>query len=311
MKILHLDINHSMITKSLSTLGLKNDIDLTSNKFEIGNIIGDYHGLVVRSRIKIDKNLIDKAVNLKFVARVGSGTENIDCEYLVKKNIELITSGEGNSNAVGEHTLGLLLDLSKKITKSYIEIQSNLRKREENRGFEIEGKTIGIIGYGKAGKSFARKLLGFNCNVIFNDLKKDLEDEYAKSVTISELKEKSDIISIHTDLNKLSHHLINKKFINDCKKPFYLLNTSRGECVNTKDLIFALKDGKVSGAGLDVLENETKSFFSLNDDDSFEEIKKFENVILTPHTAGWSNESKIKLAEVTVYKIKKFLGRKN
>ena len=311
MKILHLDSNHSMIKKSLSALGLKNDIDLTSSKVEIGNIIGAYHGLVLRSRIKIDKDLIDKAVNLKFVARVGSGTENIDCEYLVKKNIELITSGEGNSNAVGEHTLGLLLDLSKKITKSYIEIQSNLRKREENRGFEIEGKTIGIIGYGKAGKSFARKLLGFNCNVIFNDLKKDLEDEYAKSVTISELKEKSDIISIHTDLNKLSHHLINKKFINDCKKPFYLLNTSRGECVNTKDLIFALKDGKVSGAGLDVLENETKSFFSLNDDDSFEEMKKFENVILTPHTAGWSNESKIKLAEITVDKIKKFLGRKN
>ena len=311
MKILHLDSNHSMIKKSLSALGLKNDIDLTSNKVEIGNIIGAYHGLVLRSRIKIDKDLIDKAVNLKFVARVGSGTENIDCEYLVKKNIELITSGEGNSNAVGEHTLGLLLDLSKKITKSHIEIQSNLRKREENRGFEIEGKTIGIIGYGKAGKSFARKLLGFNCNVIFNDLKKDLEDEYAKSVTISELKEKSDIISIHTDLNKLSYHLINKKFISDCKKPFYLLNTSRGECVNTKDLIFALKDGKVSGAGLDVLENETKSFFSLNDDDSFEEMKKFENVILTPHTAGWSYESKIKLAEITVDKIKKFLGRKN
>ena len=311
MKILHLDSNHSMIKKSLSALGLKNDIDLTSNKVEIGNIIGAYHGLVLRSRIKIDKDLIDKAVNLKFVARVGSGTENIDCEYLVKKNIELITSGEGNSNAVGEHTLGLLLDLSKKITKSHIEIQSNLRKREENRGFEIEGKTIGIIGYGKTGKSFARKLLGFNCNVIFNDLKKDLEDEYAKPVTISELKEKSDVISIHTDLNKLSHHLINEKFISDCKKPFYLLNTSRGECVNTKDLIFALKDGKVSGAGLDVLENETKSFFSLNDDDSFEEMKKFENVILTPHTAGWSYESKIKLAEITVDKIKKFLCRKN
>ena len=311
MKVLHLDNNHVMIKKSLSEWGLKNDIDLTSSKAEIGNIIGAYHGLVIRSRIKIDKDLIDKAVNLKFVARVGSGTENIDCEYLVKKNIELITSGEGNSNAVGEHTVGLLLDLSKKITKSHIEMQSNLRKREENRGFELEGKTIGIIGYGKTGKSFARKLLGFNCNVIFNDLKKDLEDEYAKSVTISELKEKSDIISIHTDLNKLSHHLINKKFINDCEKPFYLLNTSRGECVNTEDLIFALKDGKVSGAGLDVLENETKSFFSLNNNDSYEKIKKFENVILTPHTAGWSYESKIKLAEITVDKIKKFLGRKN
>lgn len=311
MKILHLDINHSMIKKSLSTLGLKNDIDLTSNKVEIGNIIGDYHGLVVRSRIKIDKNLIDKAVNLKFVARVGSGTENIDCEYLMKKNIELITSGEGNSNAVGEHTLGLLLDLSKKITKSHIEMQNSLRKREENRGFEIQGKTIGIIGYGKTGKSFARKLSGFNCTVIFHDLKKGLGDEYAKQVTISELKEKSEVISIHTDLNKLSHHLINKKFINDCKKTFYFLNTSRGECVNTEDLIYGLKNGKISGAGLDVLENETKSFFDLTDDDIIDRIKKFKNVILTPHIAGWSYESKIKMAEITVDKIKKFLGRKN
>tara|TARA_E500000178_G_C16997765_1_gene744055 strand:- start:793 stop:1695 length:903 start_codon:yes stop_codon:yes gene_type:complete len=300
-----------MIKKSLSTLGLKNDIDLTSNKVEIGNIIGDYHGLVVRSRIKIDKNLIDKAVNLKFVARVGSGTENIDCEYLMKKNIELITSGEGNSNAVGEHTLGLLLDLSKKITKSHIEMQSNLRKREENRGFEIQGKTIGIIGYGKTGKSFARKLSGFNCTVIFHDLKKGLGDEYAKQVTISELKEKSEVISIHTDLNKLSHHLINKKFINDCKKTFYFLNTSRGECVNTEDLIYGLKNGKISGAGLDVLENETKSFFDLTDDDIIDRIKEFKNVILTPHIAGWSYESKIKMAEITVDKIKKFLGRKN
>jgi len=311
MKILHLDSNHSMIKKRLSELGLKNDIDLTSNKAEIENIIDVYHGLIIRSRIKIDKDLIDKAVNLKFIARVGSGTENIDCKYLMKKNIKLITSGEGNSNAVGEHTLGLLLDLSKKITKSHIEMQNNLRKREENRGFEIEGKTIGIIGYGKTGKSFARKLSGFNCNVIFNDLKKDLGDEYAKQVTISELKEKSEVISIHTDLNKLSHHLINKKFINDCKKPFYFLNTSRGECVNTKDLIFGLKNGKISGAGLDVLENETKSFFDLNEDDIFDRIKKFENVILTPHIAGWSFESKVKLAEITVDKIKKFLGRKN
>ena len=311
MKILHLDSNHSMIKKSLSALGLKNDIDLTSSKVEIGNIIGAYHGLVLRSRIKIDKDLIDKAVNLKFIARVGSGTENIDREYLVKKNIELITSGEGNSNAVGEHTLGLLLDLSKKITKSHIEIQSNLRKREENRGFEIEGKTIGIIGYGKTGKSFARKLSGFNCTVIFHDLKKGLGDEYAKQVTISELKEKSEVISIHTDLNKLSHHLINKKFINDCKKTFYFLNTSRGECVNTEDLIYGLKNGKISGAGLDVLENETKSFFDLTDDDIIDRIKEFKNVILTPHIAGWSYESKIKMAEITVDKIKKFLARKN
>ena len=307
MKILHLDSNHSMIKKSLSALGLKNDIDLTSNKVEIGNIIGAYHGLVLRSRIKIDKDLIDKAVNLKFVARVGSGTENIDCEYLVKKNIELITSGEGNSNAVGEHTLGLLLDLSKKITKSHIEMQNNLRKREENRGFEIEGKTIGLIGYGKTGKSFAKKLSAFNCNIIFCDIKTNLGDNYATEVKINELKETSDIISLHTNLNQSSRHIIDKQFIDDCKKSFCLINTARGECVSNHDLIYGLESDKIIGAGLDVLENENKDFEGIEVDQNLDKLKKFENVILTPHIAGWSKESKVKLAQITVNKIKEYL----
>ena len=185
-----------------------------------------------------------------------------------EKKIELISSGEGNSNAVGEHALGLLLSLSKKITKSNIEMKNGLRKREENRGFEIEGKTIGLIGYGKTGKSFAKKLSGFNCNIIFIDIRRNLGDNYAREVKINELKETSDIISLHTNLNQSSHYIIDKQFIADCKKSFCLINT---------------------------------------DDQNLDKLKKIENVILTPHIAGWSNESKIKLAQITVDKIKDFL----
>lgn len=307
MKILHLDSNHDMIYEELSALGIENHVDLKSTKSEIENIISNYHGIVLRSRITIDKGFIEKAINLKFIARVGSGTENIDCEYLKEKKIELISSGEGNSNAVGEHALGLLLSLSKKITKSNIEMKNGLRKREENRGFEIEGKTIGLIGYGKTGKSFAKKLSGFNCNIIFIDIKRNLEDNYAREVKINELKETSDIISLHTNLNQSSHHIIDKKFIADCKKPFCLINTARGECVNNDDLIHGLESGKILGAGLDVLENENKDFKGMSDDKNLDKLKKFENIILTPHIAGWSNESKIKLAEITVDKIKEFL----
>ena len=307
MKILHLDSNHDMIYEELSALGIENHVDLKSTKSEIENIISNYHGIVIRSRITIDKGFIEKAINLKFIARVGSGTENIDCKYLKEKKIKLISSGEGNSNAVGEHALGLLLSLSKKITKSNIEMKNGIRKREENRGFEIEGKTIGLIGYGKTGKSFAKKLSGFNCNTIFCDIKTNLGDNYASEVKINELKETSDIISLHTNLNQSSRHIIDKQFIDDCKKSFCLINTARGECVSNHDLIYGLESGKIIGAGLDVLENENKDFEGIVIDQNLDKLKKFENVILTPHTAGWSNESKVKLAQITVNKIKEFL----
>ena len=307
MKILHLDSNHDMIYEELSALGIENHIDLKSTKSEIENIISNYHGIVLRSRITIDKGFIEKAINLKFIARVGSGTENIDCEYLKEKKIELISSGEGNSNAVGEHALGLLLSLSKKITKSNIEMKNGIRKREENRGFEIDGKTIGLIGYGKTGKSFAKKLSGFSCNIIFCDIKTNLGDDYAREVKINELKETSDIISLHTNLNESSRNIIDKQFIDDCKKSFCLINTARGECVNNHDLIYGLESHKIIGAGLDVLENENKDFEGIVVDQNLDKLKKFENVILTPHIAGCSKESKVKLAQITVNKIKEFL----
>ena len=307
MKILHLDSNHDMIYEELSALGIENHVDLKSTKSEIENIISNYHGIVIRSRITIDKGFIEKAINLKFIARVGSGTENIDCKYLKEKKIKLISSGEGNSNAVGEHALGLLLSLSKKITKSNIEMKNGIRKREENRGFEIEGKTIGLIGYGKTGKSFAKKLSGFNCNIIFCDIKTNLGDNYAREVKINELKETSDIISLHTNLNQSSRHIIDKQFIDDCKKSFCLINTARGECISNHDLIYGLENDKIIGAGLDVLENENKDFEGIAVDQNLDKLKKFDNVILTPHIAGWSKESKVKLAQITVNKIKEFL----
>ena len=307
MKILHLDSNHDVIYEELSALGIENHVDLKSTKSEIENIISNYHGIVMRSRITVDKGFIEKAINLKFIARVGSGTENIDCEYLKEKKIELISSGEGNSNAVGEHALGLLLSLSKKITKSNIEMKNGIRKREENRGFEIEGKTIGLIGYGKTGKSFAKKLSGFNCNIIFCDIKTNLGDNYAREVKINELKETSDIISLHTNLNQSSRHIIDKQFIDDCKKSFCLINTARGECISNHDLIYGLESDKIIGAALDVLENENKDFEGIEVDQNLDKLKKFENVILTPHIAGWSKESKVKLAQITVNKIKEFL----
>ena len=217
MKILHLDSNHDMIYEELSALGIENHVDLKSTKSEIENIISNYHGIVIRSRITIDKGFIEKAINLKFIARVGSGTENIDCEYLKEKKIELISSGEGNSNAVGEHALGLLLSLSKKITKSNTEMKNGIRKREENRGFEIEGKTIGLIGYGKTGKSFAKKLSGFNCNTIFIDIKRNLGDNYAREVKINELKEKIFVVAGGVAANKK----IRSMLINLCEENDY------------------------------------------------------------------------------------------
>ena len=225
-KILHLDENHELLKNELEKLGFKNYFDLISTKKEIENKIWEYQGIILRSRIEIDKRFIDSCKNLKFIARVGSGLENIDTDYAKKKNIEIISAAEGNANAVGEHALVSLLN---KIIKSNNEINQNIWGREQNRGIELDGKTIGIIGYGNTGKSLAKKLSGFNVRVLCNDIIEDVSDKYATQVSISEIMKSCDIVSLHTNLNDSSFHLINKHFINNCKKSFFLINTSRGE----------------------------------------------------------------------------------
>ncbi|QNM85052.1 hydroxyacid dehydrogenase [Polaribacter pectinis] len=308
MKILHLDTNHPLLLKQLCELGFTNDENYTSSKEEIEAKIHNYDGFIIRSRFSIDKNFLDKATNLKFIGRVGAGLENIDCAYATSKNIELIAAPEGNRNAVGEHSLGMLLSLFNKLNKADKEVRNGKWLREENRGIELDGKTVGLIGYGNMGKSFAKKLRGFDVNVLCYDLKPNVGDENCMQVSLQELQENADVLSLHTPQTNLTKNMVNAKFINSFKKNFWLINTARGTSVVTKDLVSALKTGKILGAGLDVLEYEKTSFENLFSDDkmpdAFNYLINSENVILSPHVAGWTVESKEKLAQTIVDKIK-------
>lgn len=308
MTILHLDSNHELLINQLNNLGHTNHEDYSSSKSDIESKIHTYEGIVIRSRLKIDKQFIDKATNLKFIARVGAGLESIDCDYAQSKDIRLIAAPEGNRNAVGEHALGMLLSLFNKLNKADKEIRLGKWLREDNRGIELDGKTVGLIGYGNMGKSFAKKLRGFDVSVICYDIKPNVGDDNCKQVSLKELQQQSDVISVHTPFNELSHNMINSKFINSCTKPFWLINTARGSAIVTEDLTSALESGKILGAGLDVLEYEKGSFENLFENKTlpkaFEYLINAMNVILSPHIAGWTVESKIKLAQTIVDKIK-------
>jgi len=311
MKVLHLDENHPKLYQGFKQLGISNYFDFESKKNIIEKTISRYDGIVIRSRIGIDKYLIDKASKLKFIVRVGSGLENIDVDYAKKKEIKIISSPEGNSNAVGEHALGMLLSLINYMYSSQKEIFDGFWHRESNRGFELKNKTVGIIGYGNTGKSFSKKLSGMDVKVIFNDLKLNLSDQYAQQVSLSTIQEESDVISIHTSLNSKSTNLINKNFINKCKKPFWLINTSRGQCLVLEDLIEGLKKGKILGAALDVIEYEKKTFENLLSSKkimtNFLNLVDLKKIVITPHIAGWTHESKIKMVEVILKKVEKLL----
>ena len=309
MKILHLDTTHPFLGKELEKIGFTNYYDFKTIKSELK--ISDFFGIIIRSRISIDKDFIDKCKNLKFIARIGSGIENIDVDYAKQKGIQIISTPEGNSNAVGEHALGMLLSILNNINSSNSEVKKGIWNRESNRGIELKNKTVGLIGYGNTGKSFAKKLNGFDVNTIYYDIKKIEKDNYANPVSLNYLKDNSDIISLHVSMTEESIGLINKKFIESCAKPFWLINTSRGSCIIINDLVKGLKDGKVLGAGLDVIAFEKKSFEKLtvneNDQSNLNYLNSSNNVILTPHIAGWTQESKIRLVKIALEKIKKLL----
>ncbi|MGL2965224.1 2-hydroxyacid dehydrogenase [Flavobacterium sp. XGLA_31] len=306
-KILHIDSNHPLLWDQLEQAGFQNEADFTSSKAEIEAKIQNYHGVVIRSRFKIDKDFMDKAVNLKFIARVGAGLESIDCEYAESKGIHLIAAPEGNRNAVGEHALGMLLSLMNKLNRADRLVRQGQWVREGNRGYELEGKTVGIIGYGNMGKAFAKKLRGFDVDVLCCDLLPNVGDDQAKQVSLSELQAKADVLSLHIPWTPETDKMVNTNFINAFAKPFWFINTSRGKNVVTDDLVAALESGKILGAGLDVLEYEKLSFENLFIDTekpkAFEYLLQAENVLLTPHIAGWTFESHEKLAQTIVDKI--------
>ncbi|CAM1334549.1 2-hydroxyacid dehydrogenase [Tenacibaculum aestuariivivum] len=308
MKILHLDSNHQLLLNQLNDLGFVNEQDYIASKEIIEAKINQYDGIIIRSRFTIDKQFLDKATNLKFIGRVGAGLENIDCEYANQKGIYLISAPEGNRNAVGEHTLGMLLSLFNKFRKADNEVRNGKWLREDNRGIELDGKTVGLIGYGNMGKSFAKKLRGFDVKVLCYDIKPNVGDENCTQVSLKELQAQADVLSLHTPQTALTINMINTHFINAFSKSFWLINTARGKSVVTSDLVDALKNKKVLGAGLDVLEYEKKSFENLfvnkQMPEAFQYLISANNVLLSPHVAGWTVESKYKLAQTIVDKIK-------
>lgn len=308
IKILHIDSNNPILWQQLEKAGFENHADFKSSKEEIEAKIQDYNGIVIRSRFKIDKTFLDKATNLQFIARVGAGLESIDCDYAETKSIHLIAAPEGNRNAVAEHSLGVILSLFNNLNQADAEIRAGHWNRESNRGHELDGKTVGIIGYGNMGKAFAKKLRGFDVDVLFHDILENIGDENAKQVSLAELQKRADVLSLHLPWTTETDKMVNADFIKAFAKPFWIINTSRGKNIVTADLVEAMKSKKILGAGLDVLEYEKLSFETLfqdkNTPEAFQYLLEAKNVLLTPHIAGWTFESHERLAQVIVDKIK-------
>ena len=309
MRILHLDTNHPLLIQQLDAIGFVNHEDYTSSKGEIETKISEYDGLIIRSRFSIDKQFIEKATRLKFIGRVGAGIENIDSNYAQLKDITLLSAPEGNRNAVAEHALGMLLSLFNNLKKADTEVRMGLWNRESNRGVELDGKTVGIIGYGNMGKSFAQKLKGFNVEVLCYDIAPNVGDDYARQVTLKEFRSKVDVVSLHTPQTVLTVNMINTEFIKAFKKSFWLINTARGKSLVTEDLVVALKNGKILGVALDVLEYESKDFESIFANQlpaAFQYLLDSDRVLLSPHVGGWTKESYFKLSDVLADKIISF-----
>lgn len=301
MKVLFIDTVHPILEKKLSEFGYNCDTAYNKEKHEIKEIIKNYEGIIIRSRFNIDRKFIDKASNLKFIARAGSGLENIDVDYAKTKNIQCYNAAEGNKQAVAEHALGMLLTLFNNLRKADAEIRNGKWERESNRGIEIANKTVAIIGYGNNGSCFAKTLKGFGVKILAYD---KYLNKYDYKSEMHEIYKKADIVSLHIPLTQETTYLVNNNFINSFQKNFYLINTARGKCVNTRHLISALASGKVKGACLDVLEHENKSFEKLNTNNlELEYLTNCNNVILSPHIAGWTIESHYKISKILLRKI--------
>lgn len=308
MRVLFLDEVHPILEEKLLLHGAQCVHDYTSDYKYVCSTISGYDGLVIRSRLPINKELLDQSRQLKFIARSGAGMENIDVEYAKSKGIKCFHAPEGNRDAVAEHAIGMLLCMMNNMLQGDSEIRSGIWRREANRGEELKGKTVGIVGYGFMGEAFAKRLAGFDVDVIaYDKFKSGFGSNSVKEVDEDELKEQADIISFHIPLNDENQYLINSSYLESFSKPIYVLNTSRGKILNTKDLLVALDNGNVKGACLDVLEYESSSFTSVFDskDEVLDKLLSSKKVILSPHVAGWTNESYEKLSSVLYEKIEK------
>ena len=304
MRVLHLDSNHEILAQGLSKLGCTNVFDFKSNKEDIMASIENHDAIVIRSRFPIDKAFLDTAQHLRFIARVGSGLENIDVAYAKSLGVEIISSPEGNANAVGNHALAMLLGLLNNLPKGTQDIANGNWEREGNRGEELDGKTIGLIGYGHTASHFARKLQGFDVKVLCHDILPNKGDKNATQVSLAVLQAQADIVSLHLPQTPETKAYINVDFINQMAKPFWLINTSRGNQVVIGDLLEAIENKTIKGAGLDVLPFEKSSFEQLDHNPQLQQLIDNPLVLLSPHIAGWTHQSKERLAQVIVDKVK-------
>lgn len=305
--IAFIDTVHPCLWNELNTNGFQ-CVDLTKiPRIELLKELKKYTGIVIRSRTKIDKEFIDKATNLKFIARSGAGLENIDLVYSEQKGITIYNSPEGNMDAVGEQAIGMLLMLFNHLKRVDIEVRKGIWKREENKGLELKGKTVGILGYGNMGSALAKKLSGFECNVIaYDKYKKGYTDQFVTEVEYPEFYERTDILSIHLPQTEETNYLVDENYISQFKKKIFIINTARGKNLKTSALVEGLKTGKVRGACLDVMEYEKSSFENLSFEElpgDFKYLIQSENVILSPHIAGWTEESYMKLSSYLAEKI--------
>lgn len=306
-KVLFIDTTHPILPELLAKGGYEihhfyhNDIN------KLKSIAADFTGFIIRSKFKLDEEILKYATKLKFIGRVGAGMENIDINYTEEVGIKCFNSPEGNRDAVAEQAIGMLLSLFNNLKKADAEVRKGIWKREENRGVELGGKTVGIIGYGNTGSAFAKKLSGFDVEILaYDKYKKDFSNEFVREVSLEELFENADIVSLHIPLTDETRFMVNTNFFSSFKKHIYLINTSRGKILKTSDLVESLENTKVIGACLDVLEFEGLSFEDLDSENlppEFKQLINKENVILSPHIAGWTHESNVKLSEVLAKKI--------
>lgn len=305
--ILIIDDIHEQFMHNLSSWGMAYTYKPEITRAELLAEIGNYNCLVVRSKTAIDREVIDAAVNLRLIARAGSGMDGIDTEYAESKSIVCINTPEANANAVGEQTIAMLLALLTNIVKADKEVRNKVWDREGNRGFELSGKKVAIIGYGNTGSHVAKKLSGMDVTVLtYDKYKQGYSDNYAKECSMDEIFEEADVLTLHVPLTNETRGMVNEGYINKFKKSFYLLNLSRGKVVNTTDVIKAINKGKIIGAGLDVLENENITKLSPEEEKWMEALIADNRVILTPHVGGWSHESYKKTAVWLSSKILKF-----
>jgi len=304
-KALVTDYVHPLLISGLEERGFTVDYDRSVNMDILPSIIHKYELAVINSKIKMFPKTIDKAEKLKFICRLGSGLEIIDLNYAASKNIHVINTPSGNNNAVAEHAMGMLLALSNNLLRADREVRDFQWNRELNRGWELKGKTIGIIGFGHTGSQFAKKLSSWELDVIsYDKYREDYGPEWSfvEQVALEDILNRSDVISLHLPLTEEVHHLVNEDFINRCKDKVIILNTSRGKVLKTIDLVKALENGKVGGACLDVFENEKPHTYSQSETNTYTRLNALHNTVLSPHVAGWTVESLEKIARVVLEK---------